>query len=301
MNIKTRVKRNCLLFAVLTVILNTLAFYFLAEPVLYKGYVLPKQELREHSSFMMGDSHAGVIRQQDLDRLNTTNFAFNSESYFDVYNKLHYLSDRFRVDTLYLCVDNHTLSMYRQSWTNRARSIYFSDFKHYTDYYNISRRDYILKKYLYFRFPLFDTSHSKVLKEKIGSVLRGEKPGNYDTYDFSKVAVERRIERSRQRISTQFPEEPASVLLTGCLEEIISLCRAEEIVLIGVKFPLTREFYEELGDRSYKADSIFELHHLPVLDYSRVYLDSISYFRDQDHLNHKGSAKFVRLMESDIR
>jgi hypothetical protein len=84
MNIKTRVFRNCLLFAVLTLIVNTLAFYFLAEPILYKGYVLPKQELRERSSFMMGDSHAGVIRQQDLDRVNITNFAFDSESYFDI-------------------------------------------------------------------------------------------------------------------------------------------------------------------------------------------------------------------------
>lgn len=30
-------------------------------------------------------------------------------------------------------------------------------------------------------------------------------------------------------------------------------------------------------------------------------LDSISYFRDQDHLNHKGSEKFISLMEADIR
>lgn len=206
------------------------------------------------------------------------------------------------MDTLYLCVDNHTLSMYRQSWTNRARSIYFSDFKHYTDYYSLSFRDYFLKKYLYFRFPLFDTSHSKVLKEKIASMLRGEKPGNYDTYDFGEVSVERRVERSRQRISTQFPEDDQpSDLLTDCLYEIICLCESEDIVLVGVKFPLTKEFFDELGSKSYRADSIFKAHHLPVLDYSRAYLDSISYFRDQDHLNHMGSEKFVRLMESDLR
>ena len=301
MNIISRVFRNCLLFAVLALAVNTLAFHFLAEPVLYKGYVLPKKQLRKYSNFLMGDSHAGVIRQQDLNKINTTNFAFNSESYFDVYNKLHYLTDHYQVDTVYLCVDNHTLSMYRQSWTNRSRSIYFSDIQHYKTYYNIAWRDYFLKKYLYFRFPLFDTSHSIILKEKISSTLRGEKPGNYDNYDFGEVPVERRVERSRQRINTQFPGDQPSALLTDCLNEIISLCESEDIVLVGVKFPLTKEFYDALGEKSYQADSLFRVHQLPVLDYSRVYLDTISYFRDQDHLNHTGSEKFVGLMKSDLR
>jgi len=300
MNMRKRILRNSLLFVFLTLLLNTLVFYLLAEPVLYKGYVLSKQQLGKNSNFLMGDSHAGVIRQQDLDRLNITNFAYNSESYFDVYNKLHYLTDNFQVDTLYLCVDDHTLSMYRQSWTNRHRSIFFSDFKHYTNYYNNTRLDYFLKKYVYLRFPLFDTSHSKILKEKIGYMIRGEKPRTYDNFNFGEVPVEHRVERSQQRISTQYPQEEASVLLKDCLEKIIALCESEDITLIGVKFPLTKEFYQELGDRSYHADSMFRVHHLPVLDYSKVYLDSLSYFRDQDHLNHKGSEKFVSLMESDI-
>jgi len=289
-----------MLFLFLALILNTLAFHFLAEPVLYKGYVLSKKQLGQYSNFLMGDSHAGVIRQTDLDRLNMTNLAYNSESYFDVYIKLHFLINKFQVDTLYLCVDNHTLSMYRQSWTNRPRSIYFSDYKHYTEYYNMGRRDYYLKKWVYYRLPLFDTSHSKLLKEKISSLLRGVKPANYDNYDFSKVSEEQRISRSQERIHTQFPGVQPSALLTGCLEEIIKLCKSEEITLIGVKFPLTKEFYQELGDRSYRADSIFMVHRLPVLDYCQVYLDSLNYFRDQDHLNHLGSEKFLNLLESDI-
>ena len=301
MSLRTRLVQNILLFAFLALLVNILAFHFLAEPVLYKGYVLSGQHLREQSNFMMGDSHAGVICQQDLSSVNICNFAFDSESYFDVYNKLHYLTENHAVDTLYLCVDNHTLSMYRQSWTNRSRSILFSDFKHYTDYYRSDRLNYFLKKHIYFRFPLFDTSHSRILKDKIASMLRGEKPRTYENFDFSEVPVEKRLERSRQRISIQYPEERASDLLISCLNEIIAHCESEEIVLVGVKFPLTREFYQELGDRSYKADSLFTARGLLVLDYSRVFLDSISYFRDQDHLNNRGSEKFVSLLEADIR
>lgn len=300
MSLLKRIVLNCLLFVFLALVFNTLAFHFLAEPVLYEGYVLHRKQLTRYSNFLMGDSHAGVIRQKDLDRMEITNFAFDSESYFDVYNKLHYLMTNFQVDTLYLCVDNHTLSMYRQSWTNRARSIYFSNFKTYSEYYTINHRDYYLKKLVYFRFPLFDTSHSELLKMKFVSLLKGEEPPDFDTYDFSEVPEEKRIKRSRERISTQYPEKEASVLLNTCLEEIISLCKSEDITLIGIKFPLTLEFYQELGTRSYKADSVFMHHQLPVLDFSQVYLDSLSYFRDQDHLNHRGSEKFVSLMKAHI-
>ncbi len=75
----------------LAMVFNGAAFWFLAEPVLYSGYFVSKQQLGAQNSFLLGDSHAKVIRQQDLDKINTTNFAYNSDSYFDVYNKLHYL------------------------------------------------------------------------------------------------------------------------------------------------------------------------------------------------------------------
>ena len=70
-------------------------------------------------------------RQQDLNALGITNFSFDSESYFDVYNKLNYLIRNHSVETIYLCVDDHTLSHYRQYWTNGQHSIYFSDYQDY--------------------------------------------------------------------------------------------------------------------------------------------------------------------------
>jgi hypothetical protein len=113
--------------------------------------------------------------------------------------------------------------------------------------------------------------------------------------------VEQRIRRSKQRIETQYPGQETSESLSNCLEEIISLCEREGIILIGVKYPLTREFYEELGERSYGADSIFMARHLPVYDFKPVFLDSISFFRDQDHLNLKGSALFAELLQKEIQ
>jgi hypothetical protein len=78
------------------------------------------------------------------------------------------------------------------------------------------------------------------------------------------------------------------------------LCTSEEINLVGIKFPLTREFYEELGSRSYGADSVLQSHGYPVLDYKTEFVDSCSYFRDQDHLNHRGSKMFVDQLRRDL-
>ncbi len=295
MSMRKRIIQNCLLFAVLAILINMAAYQFLAKPVLFRDYFIPKKNLNKFTNFMMGDSHAGVIQQQDLNALGITNFSFNSESYFDVYNKLNHLIRNHSVDTIYLCVDDHTLSLYRQYWTNAQRSIYFSDYQHYKRYYKTNLRQFLYKKYISIHLPFFDTSHSLILRKRVGALLKREKTRNYDNYDFSKVPVEQRLRRSQQRINTQYPGPEISESLSRCLVEMISLCEQEDITLIGVKFPLTREFYEELGDRSYGADSIFKAHHLSVYDYKRIFLDSISYFRDQDHLNLKGSELFTEL------
>lgn len=295
---KKKVLQNILLFAVLALLFNMMAYHFLAKPVLFGDYFLTKKELNKYSNYMMGDSHAGVIQQQDLNALNITNFAYDSESYFDVFNKLNYLIRRHKADTIYLCVDDHCLSPYRQYWTNYQRSIHFSDYQDYKRYYPTNAWQYLYGKYISIYLPLFDTGHSLILRKKLGVLLSGKEPRTFENYDFSEVPEERRIIRSRERIETQYPGQEASESLSNCLEEIISLCEQEDITLIGVKFPLTKEFYEELGNRSYGADSVFMANHLPVYDFKPVFQDSISFFRDQDHLNLKGSALFVELFRS---
>jgi hypothetical protein len=300
MNIKERVFRNCLLFIVVAMALNLLAYQFLVKQVLYEDYILSRNQLNEFSNYLLGDSHAEVIRQQDLDFIHTTNFAFSSDSYFDVYNKLHYLVKNHKVDTVYLCVDDHTLSMYRQSWTNRYRSIYYGDYKHYGSYYNTDPVDFISKKYISFYFPFLATQHADVIKAYLWSVIQGRKPANHDNYNFSEVAVEQRIERSEARINIQYAEEEPSELLTSCLNEIIDICRSEGITLFGVKFPLTYEFVNALGDRSYNADSIFMMNSLKVYDFKDSFIDSCSYFRDQDHLNFKGSERLIEVWKKAL-
>ncbi len=177
---KKKVLRNILLFAVLALLFNIAAYQFLAKPVLFGDYFLSKKDLRKFSNFMMGDSHAGVIQQQDLNALNINNFAYDSESYFDIYNKLNYLIRKQKIDTIFLCVDDHCLSPYRQYWTNYQRSIYFSDYQHYKRYYPTNIWQFFNRKYISIYLPLFDTGHSLILRKRLGVLLTGKKPRTYE-------------------------------------------------------------------------------------------------------------------------
>lgn len=293
--------KNGILFLILVIIINLLTYNFISKPVLFQGYFISKGELKENRRYLMGDSHAGVIQQKDLDKIGTLNFGFNSESFFDAYNKLNFLIKNDLADTILLCIDDHTLSRYREWWTNRTRSIYYADYQHYKQYYPTNRVDFLLNKYISFYLPLMQTKHSKILKAHVTSLITGVKPRNWDNFDFSTSTIENRIFKSKERIETQYPDSISSKRLEQCLNEMIELCQTNKIVLIGIKFPLTREFVNELGDRSYKADSVFEARGLEIFDYKYVFADSTSYFRDQDHLNYKGSEEFIRLLKRDLK
>jgi hypothetical protein len=301
MKMKKRILVNSALFIVIVIILNVLSYHFLAKPVLYKDYIVSKKELKKHKNFWIGDSHANVIPQEFLNSINAKGFAFNSDSYFDSYIKIKFLTNHFEIDTIYLSVDNHNLSMYRQWWTNRDRSVFYANYKTYNKYYPIKRIDFMSKKYVNFYFPLLNTKNSKLFKEYIYLRFSGKKPRTYEDFDFSTVPVEQRIQKSEERIEIQFPEKEKSKALEKCLNEMISVCKEKNITLIGIKFPLTKEYIKEMGSMNYGADSLFYVNNLPVYDYQRLYIDKCNYFRDQDHLNNLGAEKFIKLLNKYIK
>jgi len=295
MKVARQIISNLLLMLAILLVFNFIAYHYLAKPILYHTYFIPDRAIREHHNFLLGDSHAEVINQSDLDAIHVLNFSASSESYFDVYAKLNYLLSKTRVDTVFLAVDNHTLSYYREYSTNQHRSIRYSRYRIHARYYKKNYLRYLFDKYVSIYLPLFDTGHSKLLGEKIKAVAHGSKPRDYSDFDFSQIPGETRVRRSDQRVSMHFPHNIPSKRVTSCLNEIITLCESSDIELIGIKFPLTREFYIHPARISYGADSILTARHHPVLDFEDLYLDRCDFFRDQDHLNNSGSTAFVEV------
>lgn len=290
--------KDILLFSLALIGINFLAYRFIAEPLLYKGYFKHKQEMKPYRSFLLGDSHAKAIRQVDLENLSIFNFAYDTDSYFDTALKLKYLIRNNLADTIYLCTDNHTLSHYRESWTNRSRSLYYADYNEYKQYYGISPRNFRIAKYIYIHLPLLNTENSKLFRKYIGNIIQGNKMRNYDNFDISTVPHENLVNSSLRRVNTQFPGNKQSEKLVQTLDEMLEICKLNNIVVYGIKYPLTREYINAMGDKSYKADSVMLSKNYKVFDFTNAFPDSTHFFRDQDHVNYKGSEEFVKYIQS---
>lgn len=288
---------NLLFFGLIFLLVNGAAFFVLSKPTILKDYILSKKMLTKYRNFMVADSHGKAVRQLDLANVQICNFSYDSDSYFDMLVKVDYLIKNYKVDTLYLTVDDHTLSQYRERWTNRERSIYYSSFELQNKFYRMSLPEFLYKKYVGFYLPLFTTKNTKIFSKYIESrITRNELP-NYENYDFSKVSTSVRLRRSKDRVKSQYPSGNSSEFLKDCLEEIIHLCQQKNIEIIGIKYPLTHEFIDELGDNSFHADQFLKENGYKVIDLKKSFANQISYFRDQDHLNYAGSKNFIYLMK----
>lgn len=291
---------NILLFGLAFLMVNVLAYFALAKQTIMKDYILPHKTLSKYHSFMVADSHGKAIRQSDLTSTGICNFSYDSDSYFDMLVKVDYLVKNYQIDTLYLTVDDHTLSQYREWWTNRRRSIYYANYPQYKEFYHSSLSEFLFKKYVEFYTPLFSTGNAKVFRRYLEAKLTGKELPNYDNFDISVEKPEQRRKRSRDRIKIQYPSDKTSDFLRKCLTEIVTVCQQNDIEIIGIKYPLTREFIQELGDKSFHADLFLKEKGYRVIDMKASLADHTSYFRDQDHLNYTGSEQFITLIKEDL-
>lgn len=293
--------KNILLFIMAFLLMNVLAYFILAKPTIMKGYFLSHKHLSKYNSFLLADSHGKAIRQSDLDASGICNFSYDSDSYFDILVKVNYLIENYQIDTLYLTVDDHSLSQYRERWTNRRRSIYYAGYKHFNEFYKTSLPEFLFKKYVEFYTPLFSTGNAIVFRRYIESKISGKDLSNYENFDFSDEKHLQRLKRSRERIKIQYPSDQSSEFLQKCLAEIVSLCQKNNIEIIGIKFPLTSEFIDELGDKSYHAERFLREKGYSIIDLKHSLANHTSYFRDQDHLNHEGSKHFMQLIKEELK
>src|SRR5690606_30478587 len=78
------------------------------------------------------------------------NFSAGSESYVDIKRKLNFLTARTNIDTIFLYVDDHALSQYRERANNVDRSLFYvarSDYQNPLRYF----ADKVKSKIIFFQ------------------------------------------------------------------------------------------------------------------------------------------------------
>ena len=96
------------------------------------------------------------------------------------------------------------------------------------------------------------------------------------------------------RHNFQFASRFRSDVLVRSLERIINLCKKNDVLLFGIKFPLTKEF-SSISNINYGADSLVINNKYKVFDFVNVITDSCM-FQNQDHLNMLGAEEFAKIL-----
>jgi hypothetical protein len=273
------------------IILLVINFFFIYVKSIYlNGYIIGgsrKNVLIDktliQNTVLLADSYGNAL--QDLSDYNVSNFSSPSDNYIDMENKLKYILLNTKIDTLFIGVNNHTLSPYRELTNNVPITKTLID-----------NKAKIILKY----FPLFNNYMVNLTKSHIWSIISKYFINSSVQNNFSDKklwcelnSIEKK-EMATARYSFQFSSRFRSEVLVQSLERIINLCKKNDVLLFGIKFPLTKEF-NSISNINYGADSLIINNEYDVFDFTNVITDSCMFY-NQDHLNILGAEEFVKIL-----
>ena len=280
-------------FAGILLIINAF-LYGLGNHLYWKPYL--KEIDPACHTFLLSDSH-GEILGDLTEKHDIFNFSAGSESYSDMYRKVKFLIKNTSVKTIVISVDDHTLSSYRDKLNNGDRSVLYSDCGDFSSFSDFIKQKYI-KHYIVLFNPTVRSIVRRYLLYEVIGLVKGRK-GDTAT-NWGCLSDFERKRRSNVRALMQFPDGGESEQNRAILECIVEKCRENDVDLIGIKFPLSKDYVESISGKSFNADRVFLRHSLRVMDFMTIYTNNNSYFRNQDHLNDLGALHFAEVLGNSI-
>ena len=284
---------NIIWFGLCLLLINIMLYY-----ITYNIYIKKYVDVNlDYESYLLSDSH-GLPLADFTEEYGIFNFSAVSESYFDMLRKVKFLIKNSKVKRIIITVDDHTLSPYRESKNNLDRSVHFTRWKDcsstctfaliktYLVLINPKSRD-IVKRYLISKL-------SYLTSKLLGSSKKLSAP------KWDKIPDREKKRKGLKRFNSQFPVENQSDTLTSSLHQIITVCEQNNVKIVGIKYPLTKDYLSAKGDKSYKADHIFHEKNLKVYDFEHLYVNKDEYFKNQDHLNRMGGKKFAKVLSKSV-
>lgn len=286
--------KNILVFIFLVFIFNIFLYVFVSQffsPDSYYQKVV--QAPPQTTTIILADSHGIYFNDALLRNANIQNMSYASDSYIDMYRKLEFSIENYPISEVVITVDRHTLSPYREAGVNSYLSRKLNDYGEWP---------YTLFKY----FPVFDVPSISILQgyvlTKFGNLVswisRTEGSGLGNSTDWFEAP--NKLSLARARVAGQFPSLESSIELFKELQNIVNLCEYHSVDLIGVRFPVTKEYFKEVENFDYEAKEFLENKGITVLDYENIFFNIPEYFSDQDHINDEGGTVLSNLIISDL-
>jgi len=254
---------------------------------------------KSFSYLILGDSHAGRLREDIFPAGTAINFVDGSDNYFGMLAKLQYAIQNSTFEFLLLEADMHMFSAYRNNRNNLLKISQFTSFQSLKEIYGLTFSEFLNLK-IGIRFPVFFSGNSAAfrtafikemttLKFKPRGIKKQKRP---DSIWATQLSSDRNSQAAI-RASDQF-QTPYIKDLALAFRVIIQLCRENNIKIIALRYPLADEYISEMSNydlsevkTEFKKASFYQL-----WDFSSAYSGLPEYFKNADHLGHIGSIHF---------
>lgn len=284
---------QCLLFSLLLLAINQL-LYIKAKALYFGNYGIVDTT---SSRFLLADSR-GISLNGFPKQYGVANFSSNSDNYIDILRKVKYLIRHTPVKRIYISADDHLLSSYRERTNNQDISIVLTTSEDYNNYFN-----YVKERYLKYHIVLFQPVVRTIVRTKYEAwVTKNLFTENTEPLisdkerSWESLPEQEKMANASDRHLLQFPDQLPSPKMYQALTMIIKLCKENKVELVGIKFPLTKEYMLAAWKTPFQTDSVFRSHSISILDYRDLYKDNAGFFRNQDHLNDEGGRQFSEML-----
>lgn len=285
--------RDVVLFLLGILILNALVYLVVSPLERDDSYLATVQGAPATTrGIVLADSHGTRLNSGVLGAAGITNFSTGSDSYVDMLNKLRYALGHYPIELVVLTADGHCMSKYREYTNNLDKSALLvggNGFKAallgYLPIVDPKGRD-LFKGVLSARVSRALAPRAAAVGASAPSLAWKDKPN--------------RKELSRRRADTQFKFGQPSGPLKSTLEEIVALCEARGVRLVGLKYPLAGDYLEAIEGKDYGAAKVLREAGIQVFDHEGLYAGQDGFFEDQDHLGPEGGAAFTRLLIEEL-
>jgi len=274
-------------------LLNACIFFMVDALATDDGYL---QRVRNAAPDTLGivlaDSHGTRLDDKALAASGIANLSAGSDSYDDMLNKLRYAMDHYPLKLVVISADGHGMSRYREFTNNGDNSGLL-----------VGGSGLLAAAHRY--LPIIDARRRDLFKgslsASIGRLLSSKAKVASSSPSLAWKDKPNRSELASRRAGTQFSFSEPSTVLRDTLLEIVALCKARGITLVGLKFPLSGDYLKAIAGKDYGADAALKSAGVAVLDHESRYRERDELFEDQDHLNTSGGSIFTRLLLDELK
>ncbi len=302
-DMKKFVKKVALFLGIILTV-NVLYLVLLNQLPAYIGYFKIPEDPDRIETIILADSHGEVLKQDSLPD-HIYNFSYGSDSYLDNRMKLSYARTHFKnLKNVIISVDEHEFLSYREKFNNNDKSLWYSDYEGYKEWFpKTNRVNYLMSKFVQQYVPVASKKNSALVWQFLkGSLFERNSENNATKTKpdrWCDIPNDKQLSLEENRVNYQF-ETMFNKGLGETFIRILEDAKQDGLKTVGVKFPLTGRYKERLKNYDFtEVQKVLSKSGVKVLDFSDS-IEDICLFKDQDHLNSVGSMILLGLMEQEL-